>query len=200
VVVHAGHDLQLSTVIQLDAAHHVHLPQLHRTIPLEAAELVASLASATELDQAMALETPVDARAAGHRLDASLRELMLDAPWSPSRVLASQLADLSLDLGRDLMRTRARTVRAIGQSRQTSLLVPRDPGVHALARDAKTSGDLRDLPAVLHDRQHGLVPLLHDAQLHEHAHLLGLERGRDKETGAPAGVKHQPECAFRRHA
>jgi hypothetical protein len=40
--------------------------------------------------------------------------------------------------------------------------------VDALARDAEAFSDLGDLPAILHHREHGLIPLFHDTQLHQH--------------------------------
>jgi hypothetical protein len=60
VVVDPGHDLALRGVVEQDTAHHVHLPELHGPLPLPPAELVAAFASPTELDQAVALEAPVD--------------------------------------------------------------------------------------------------------------------------------------------
>ena len=84
------------------------------------------------------------------------------------RVLPSELADLRLDLGRDLVRAGLWPMRSVGQSSQTSLLVADDPGVDRLPGDAQALGDLGDLPAVLGYRQHRLVPLLHDRQLHQH--------------------------------
>ena len=70
VVIDAGDDLAArSPSCEQHPAHHVHLPQLHRTLPLPAAELVAALASASELDEAVALQAAVDRRARGHRVD-----------------------------------------------------------------------------------------------------------------------------------
>src|SRR5512133_816632 len=71
VIVDPGDDLELSPIVQLDAAHHVHLPQLHRPLTLEAAELVSALAAPAELDQTVTAQAPVDARASGERFDAS---------------------------------------------------------------------------------------------------------------------------------
>jgi hypothetical protein len=63
VVVDAGHDLELGAVLEVEAPHYVHLPQLHGAVPLEPAELLSALPSAAELDQAVAAETAVDAGA-----------------------------------------------------------------------------------------------------------------------------------------
>jgi hypothetical protein len=55
---------------------------------------------------------------------------------------------------------------AIGQRRQSTLLVAHDPLVRRLARNAKPVGDLGDLPADLDDGHDRLIALLHDAELH----------------------------------
>jgi hypothetical protein len=55
---------------------------------------------------------------------------------------------------------------AIGQRRQSTLLVAHDPLVHRLARNAEPVGDLGDLPADLDDGHDRLIALLHDAELH----------------------------------
>jgi hypothetical protein len=104
VIVQAGDDLQLRGVLEQDAAHHVHLPQLHRTLPLEAAELVATLATSSQLDQLVALQATVDGGARRNRVHAGPGELVLDPAGTPARVLASQLADQGLDLGGGLVR------------------------------------------------------------------------------------------------
>ena len=63
VVVAAGHDLELAAVGEQHAAHDVHLPELHGTLALPAAELLATLAAAAELDEAVTHEAAVDRRA-----------------------------------------------------------------------------------------------------------------------------------------
>ena len=84
--------------------HHVHLPQLHRAVALPAGELVAALAATAELDQVVALEAPVDRRARRDRLHPGARELVLDPSGTPPGVFTTELADLRLELGRDLVR------------------------------------------------------------------------------------------------
>ena len=59
-------------------------------------------------------------------------ELVLDTTRPPARVLATQLADLCLELGSDLVGTRLGSVGAIGERRQTSSPVAGDPVVDAL--------------------------------------------------------------------
>jgi hypothetical protein len=123
VIVDAGHDLELVPVVEFDAAHHVHLPQLHRTVAFPAAELVAALAAAPELDQAVAAQAPVDARATGDWFHALPGELVLDPSGSPARVLAAELADKRLDLGGDLVRASARAMRPVSQRGQAPQFV-----------------------------------------------------------------------------
>jgi len=168
VVVDPGHDLCLGAVLEHYATHHVHLPQLHRTLPLEATELLPPFPAPAQLDQAVAPQAPVDARARRDDVGAGPRELVLDAPRSPAGMLAPELADHGLQLGGDLVRAGRRTVGTVGQRGQTTTLVAGDPGVDALAGHPEPSGDLDHLPAVLHHREHRLVPLFHDAELHEH--------------------------------
>jgi len=59
-------------------------------------------------------------------------------------------------------------MQTVRQRGETALLVTRDPVVDALAGHAEPAGDLDDPPSVLHDREHRLVPLFHDAELHQH--------------------------------
>jgi len=63
------------------------------------------------------------------------------------------------------------------------------------------AGDLRHLPAVLHDREHRPIPLFHDAELHQHGppparHGSGQGDGTCQRS-AGATVKDQPEQASR---
>jgi hypothetical protein len=133
VVVDPGHHLGLGAVREQDPAHHVHLPTLHRALPLPSPELLAPLAPATQLDQPVARQASVDGRSGRDWLHPQPGELVADPTGSPPGVLATQLADLRLDLRRGLVRAPVRTVGAIGEGAQTALLVPGDPGVHALA-------------------------------------------------------------------
>ena len=195
MIVEAGHDLELSGVVQHHAAHHVHLPQLHGTLPLPPTELVPALATTSQLDQGVALETPVDRRAGRDRIGSEAGQLVLDTSRSPARMLPPQLADRSLDLRVDLVGAGDGTVGSVGERGKTAALVPDDPGVDALPGDAEALGDLGDLPPVLDHRQHGLVPLLHDAELHQH----GPPPERDGRCQASAGatVKDQAEPVSR---
>jgi hypothetical protein len=103
VIVDPGHELELGPVLELDATHHVHLPQLHRALALPPAELVAALAAPPQLDQAMTTQAAVDGRTRRQRLDASLGERVADPTRSPAGVLPARLTDQRLDLRGDLM-------------------------------------------------------------------------------------------------
>ena len=180
VVIDPGDDLQLGIVVEHDAAHHVHLPQLHGPRTLPAAELVTATASAPELDQAVAAQAPVDRRTRRGGVDPEAAELVLDPAGSPAGVFPSELADQGLGLAGGLVRAGGGSVGTVGERREAALLVAGDPGVDALARDAEAPGHLGDLPAVLHDREHRLVPLLHEAELHQHDGHLLPDRGSSR--------------------
>jgi hypothetical protein len=115
VVVDPSHDLEIRAVGEQGTAHHVHLPQLHRTLALPPTELVATLPSTSQLDQPVALQAPIDGRARRDRVDPHPRQLVLDPPRSPARMLPAQLADLSLGLRGDLMWAGCRAVGAVGE-------------------------------------------------------------------------------------
>ena len=78
-------------------------------------------------------------------------------------MLATELTDQRLDLRDGLVGAGPGSMGTIGERGETAGLVASDPAVDALARDAQSVSHLGDLPAVLHDREHGLIALLHDA-------------------------------------
>jgi hypothetical protein len=82
-------------------------------------------------------------------------------------------------------------VGAVGQGCEPASLVAGDPGVDALAGHAEALRDLCHLPAVLDQRQDGLIALLHDAQLHQHRPPPSLD-GRCQ-ASAGATVNDHPE-------
>ena len=61
------------------------------------------------------------------------------------------------------------------------------------------SGDFDHLPAILRHREHGLIPLFHDTQLHQHRPTSSRDEevssiSRSHRQGSPGvGVKDQPE-------
>lgn len=63
VVIDPGDQLEVGAVVQEHARHDVHLPELHRPLALPAAELLAALPAAAQLDQPVALQAAVDRRA-----------------------------------------------------------------------------------------------------------------------------------------
>jgi hypothetical protein len=91
VVVDSGEDLQLRAVIEEDASHHVHLPQLHGAVPFPSAELLPATASPPELDQAVPFQASIDGGPGWHGVHPGLRQLVLDAAGAPSRVVAAEL-------------------------------------------------------------------------------------------------------------
>ena len=110
VVIDARDDLEIGTVVQHHSAHDVHLPQLHGAVALPAAELVASLLAAAELDEVVAFETAIDARATWQWIDSFAAELVQDPARSPTGMLTTQLTDQGLQLGCDLVGTALRSM------------------------------------------------------------------------------------------
>jgi iron complex transport system substrate-binding protein len=191
-LVDAGDDLELGAVVELDAAHDVHLPHLHGAVPLEAAELVPSLLAPAQLDEVVATQTAVDARATRERLDAGAPELVQDPARPPPGVLAAELADHRLQLGGDLVGAARGTVRSVGEGGKASGLVAGDPLVHRLAGHTEALGHFGDLPAVLDHGHDRLVALLHDAQLHEVHRATSCSEGT-LSFRRPRGVNDQAE-------
>jgi hypothetical protein len=146
VVVDSGHDLEVGAVVEQDPTHDVHLPQLHGSIALEAAELVASLLAPPELDEIVTLETAINARTSRQRVDALACELMEDPARSPARVVAADLADQGLEVGADLVGTTLWPVEAIDEAENITRLMAGDPSVDRLTSHSEMVGDLCDLP------------------------------------------------------
>ncbi len=86
-------------------------------------------------------------------------------------------------------------MRSVSERGQAALLVAGDPGVDGLAGDAEALGDLDDLPAVLDHCEHRLIPLFHDAELHQHG--PPPERDGRCQASAEATVKDQAEPVSR---
>lgn len=69
----------------------------------------------------------------------------------------------------------------VGQCCEPTSFVGGDAVVHALARDAETRRHLGDLPSILDHRQHSLIALFHDTELHQHvAHLPSARCPQEK--------------------
>ena len=69
----------------------------------------------------------------------------------------------------DLVRAPRGLVGPVDQSGKALGLVPPEPPVDGLARDVEPVRDLDDRNTIADDREHCLVPLLHDTQLPQHA-------------------------------
>ncbi len=185
VVIDPGEDLGLPPVGQQDPADDVHLPQLHRSAALPALEAPVTAAPGQRVDQPGPLQRPVDPRARGHRVHAGPGGLVHEPTGTPVRVATTRLEHPDLDGGIHLVRAPAGTVGTIGQSRQTLGLVPAEPPMDRLARHVEPVRHLHDRNAIADHREHCLVPLLHDTQLHQHV-------GECHGSGG-ASVTHQPE-------
>ena len=67
------------------------------------------------------------------------------------------------------MRAPRRPMRPIRQPAQPLRLVPAQPPMHRLPRHVEPTRNLNNRNTITNDRQHGLIPLLHDTHLHKHA-------------------------------
>jgi hypothetical protein len=108
VVVDPGHDLRLRAVGEEHPAHDVHLPKRHRLVSLPAQVTVPGAFPGAGLYEPAADQDPVGAHPRRHRLSPEPAQLVDDADRAPLRVLAADLADRGLDVGRDLGRGRLR--------------------------------------------------------------------------------------------
>src|ERR1017187_9183636 len=97
-------------------AHHVHLPELHRTRPFPA-PVHGALATPSEgLDELVAVQHTIDAGASwdsGHALAAQLVD---QTPRPPARMVTAQVTHHALHLRRDLVCTPRRSAGTIDQS------------------------------------------------------------------------------------
>jgi hypothetical protein len=89
VVVDAGENLALGAVVQQDPADHVHLPELHGAPAFPALVGGEALAGRFGLDESVAHQGPVDARARWDRIGAVTGELMLEPDLAPVGLLSA---------------------------------------------------------------------------------------------------------------
>jgi hypothetical protein len=190
VVVQAADQLELAAVGQLDVAHHVQLPQLHRPLPLPAAT-VRGAAARARLDQLAADQQPRDRRPRRHLGQPGSGEFVAQPDRSPPGMLATQLTDLGLHRRRGLVRAAAGTVRTVLKAWQASRFVASQPAADRLAADAVAPGDLGDGHPAEH-LLHGVVALLDHALLPQHWWPPCLRRDRRSTSRPGWGVKHQP--------
>ena len=90
------------------------------------------------------------------------------------------------------MRAPGWTVRPIGQSREALVLVPPEPPVDGLARHLEPVGYLDDRDTIADDREHCLVPLLHDTQLPQHPGSV-TDQAEPVSPISRSHVTHHPE-------
>src|SRR5665647_3369816 len=167
VVVEAADELELVAALELHAAHDVHLPELHGAHPLPAPVVLAALATALRIDQAMAHEAAVDRGARGQRSDLLTAEVVSDGARAPAGVGAAQFDDARLDLRRHLVRAGGRPRGVVGESGDAAARIAAQPAVHGLPAHPVAARHLGDAGAA-QDLEHCLMTLLHDSQLDEH--------------------------------
>ncbi len=149
-------------------AHHVHLPELHRTRPLPAPVHGALATPGEGLDELVAVQHAVDAGASWNPGHALAAQLVDQAPRPPARMVTAQVTHHALHLRRDLVRTPRRSPGAVDQSRHPRLAVPPQPRVHGLPADSMSHRHLGDGQAILEHLQDDPVALFHHVQLHKH--------------------------------
>ncbi len=199
VVVHPGQHLGLCPTGQPNLDQ-VHLPQLHRPLPLPAFE--RTLAAPTlRLDQPVADQQPPDPSPRRQRRHPTPLQLVQQPLWPPARVRPAQLTHPGLDDCRHLVRAARRPVRAIRQALQPALAVPVDPRMDRLARHPVALRNPAHRQSRLQHLDHGVVALLDHAPLPQHLPASRPRRTNtaDKQTerscqaSPETPVKHQPK-------
>ena len=66
------------------------------------------------------------------------------------------------------MRTRQRPGRTIHQTCQTLGRIPAQPLMHRLPSNPMPTSNISHRRPIVHDLEHGLIALFHDAELHDH--------------------------------
>ena len=169
VVVDPGEDLALRPIGEQHPADDVQLPQLHRPAALPTLEPPVPAAAGSRVDQPGPLERPIHARARRGRVHAGSANLMHEPARSPVGVAATGLGDPHLDGRIHLVRAPGRAVGSIREPSQTLRLIPTEPPMHRLTRHVEPTRDLHDRDPIADHREHRLIPLFHDTQLHQHA-------------------------------
>jgi hypothetical protein len=86
----------------------------------------------------------------------------------------AKLEDSCLDLGWHLVRAGIGMSAAVRQTSDALSGITAQPAVHGLAAHAIAAGDVGDAGPILEHFEHGLKPLFHETQLHQHGtDLLG---------------------------
>ena len=161
----AGH------VDQLDAAHDVDAPQLHRPGPLEPLPRLPRPLRGTLAQQATPQQDPVDRalRRHRHRLIAPRRpaqQLQPDPPRPPPRMGPTHLRHRHLHVLGRLPRTRQGTMRPIRQPPDPLSQIPRYPPMHRRAMHPRPRPNLDDIHTAQHspDRVQALLDHRQDNQ------------------------------------
>jgi hypothetical protein len=170
VVVDPGDDLALGTVGEQDAAHHVHLPQLHGTGVLPALVVVQPAPPGLGVDQPVADQAAVD-RGPGGRLGEFSAQLGQDGSGAPARMGSAHGHDPGLDLGGDLVGTPIRPGAAVRERPEALGGVANQPSVDGAPVDPVAGGDVGD-PGTVQGLPHREVTLLNHRQLREHVQIL----------------------------
>jgi hypothetical protein len=180
-----------AAVGEQDTADDIHLPQLHRPAPFPALEPAVAAASGLRVDQPRPLERPIDPRARRRRLDDRPRGLVDQPAWTPVRVATTGFEHPDLDGRIHLMRTTGWSMGAIGEPAEPLILIPPQPPVHRLARDSEAPRDLHHRNAITDHREHRLIPLFHDTQLHQHARECVADQAEPASPIRRSRVTHQ---------
>ena len=149
-------------------AHHVHLPELHRTRPLPAPVHRALATPSEGLDELVAVQQAIDAGRSWNPGHALAAQLVDQAPRPPARMVTAQVTHHALHLRRDLVRTPRRSPQTIDQPRHPQLAVPPQPRVHGLPAHSMSHCHLGDGQTILEHLQDDPVALFHHVQLHKH--------------------------------
>jgi hypothetical protein len=197
VVIDPGDHLHLAAIAEVDTAHHVHLPQLHRPAPLPPPEVRPPPPALGRLQQPVTDQGPIPTRPARHRHETLPGQLIADSVRPPVPVLPPQPDHPHLGRRRHLMRTRPRPTTAVDQIRQPTISrIPAQPPVHRLPAHPIPARHHRHRRSIQHleDRP---IPLFGHAQLHQHRSppRPRPERSRQEESpaAAPGSVTHPPE-------
>ena len=143
MVIDAGDQLHLPAIPQIRAAHHIHLPQLHRPAALPPPVILPAPLAFTRLHQPMAYQRPIHTRAARHRLHLVAGQLPADPIRAPRRMRPAHRHHHRLDPRRHLMRAGVRARRTVDQPAQPTLIgIAAQPLVHRLPTHPVTARDL----------------------------------------------------------